>query len=142
MAAAPLASSFGRGTWRDLSTAAPILKPELPWEQNCIEAPSVLRHGSLYYLFYAGAYNNRPQQIGVATSADGKSWTRLSDKPILANGQRGEWNSSESGHPGVFTDEDGRTYLFFQGNNDAGRSWFISMMEIRWHGDRPYLAAP
>lgn len=142
LAAAPLDSDFSRGTWRDLSTDAPILKPELPWEQNCVEAPSVLRHGKLFYLFYAGAYNNHPQQIGVASSIDGKNWTRLSDKPILTNGTPGSWNSSESGHPGVFTDDDGRTYLFFQGNNDNGRTWFLSMMEIRWRGEVPYLVEP
>lgn len=142
MAAAPLNSSFGRGTWHDLSIDKPILAPQLPWEQKCIEAPTVLRHAGRYYLFYAGAYNNSPQQIGVAASTDGKTWTRLSDKPILANGLPGAWNSSESGHPGVLTDDNGRTYLFFQGNNDNGHTWFISMMEIRWNGEIPSLAFP
>jgi predicted GH43/DUF377 family glycosyl hydrolase len=142
MAAAPLNSNFARGTWHDLSTDKPILAPELPWEQSCIEAPTILHHGNLYYLFYAGAYNNSPQQIEVATSADGKTWTRLSNLPILTNGAPGAWNSSESGHPGVFTDDDGRAYLFFQGNNDNGHTWFISMMEIHWHGNTPTLASP
>jgi sucrose-6-phosphate hydrolase SacC (GH32 family) len=142
MAAAPLGSSYGHGMWHDLSIDAPILKPELPWEQTCIEAPSVLRHGKLYYLFYAGAYNVAPQQIGVATSKDGKTWVRQSNMPLLANGPPGSWNSSESGHPGVFADDDGRSYLFFQGNNDGGKTWFISMLEIRWHGSKPYLTEP
>ncbi len=142
MAAAALGSGYGAGTWHDLSLDGPTLKPELPWEQTCIEAPSVLQHGGLYYLFYAGAYNNAPQQIGVATSKDGKVWTRLSDKPLLANGANGTWNSSESGHPGVFTDDDGRSYLFFQGNDDNGKTWFITMLEIRWNGKTPTLIAP
>jgi predicted GH43/DUF377 family glycosyl hydrolase len=142
MAAAPLNSSYGAGTWHDLSLDGPTLKPELAWEQTCIEAPSVLKHGGVYYLFYAGAYNNAPQQIGVATSKDGVRWKRLSGQPLLANGAAGAWNSSESGHPGVFTDDDGRTYLFFQGNNDNGRSWYISMLDIRWNGDKPVLVAP
>ena len=33
-------------------------------------APSLLQQKGVYYLFYAGAYNNAPQQIGVATSKD------------------------------------------------------------------------
>lgn len=142
LAAAPLRSGFGRGAWRDLSIDGPVLKPELPWEKSCIEAPSVLRHGDRFYLFYAGAYNNQPQQIGVAASGDGVTWTRLSDEPLLRNGEAGSWNASESGHPGVFTDDDGRTYLFFQGNNDNGRTWFLSVMEIRWDGDKPRLVTP
>ncbi len=142
MAAALLQSDFSRTTWQDRSTTGPILKPVLSWEQDCIEAPSVLRHGKLYYLFYAGAYNNAPQQIGVATSPDGKTWTRMSDQPLLTNGQPGSWNSSESGHPGVLTDRDGKTYMFFQGNNDHGQTWFISMKKIEWKGSQPVLSEP
>lgn len=142
MASAPLDSDFSRKSWHDLSIAAPVLKPELPWEKKCIEAPSMLHHKGLYYLFYAGGYNNEPQQINVATSKDGSSWKRLSEQPLLANGEPGSWNSSESGHPGVFTDDNGKTYLFFQGNNDNGKTWYISMMEIRWHGTKPYLVQP
>ena len=62
-------------------------------------------------MFYAGAYNNAPQQIGVAVSEDGLNWKRLSEEPFLRNGKPGEWNSSESGHPHLFTDLE-RTDLF------------------------------
>lgn len=79
------------------------------------------KRGDKLYMFYAGAYNNAPQQIGVAESEDGIVWKRLSEEPFLRNGKPGEWNSSESGHPHIFTDSDGRTYLFYQGNNDNGK---------------------
>ncbi len=138
MAKADLSSTFGAGTWTDVSLAGPLLQPELPWEQLCIEAPSVLKRGSTYYLFYAGAYNNVPQQIGVAGSTDGEHWTRLSDKPLLANGAPGTWNSSESGHPGIFRLRD-RTYLFYQGNDDGGKTYYISMVEILWKDGKPYV---
>jgi len=35
-------------------------------------------------------------------------------KPYEVPGKPGEWNSSESGHPFLFRDDDGRTYLFYQ----------------------------
>jgi hypothetical protein len=89
-------------------------------------------------MFYAGAYNNDPQQIGVAVSKDGVNWKRMSDTPFLANGKPGEWNARESGHPHIFQDEDGRTYLFFQGNNKAGQ-WYLSNVEVFWKGWKPYL---
>ncbi len=82
-------------------------------------------------------YNNDPQQIGCAVSTDGLRWTRLFREPLIPNGQPGDWNSSETGHPGIFTDTDGRTYLFVQGNNDKGRTWFLSAYELDWHRGRP-----
>jgi predicted GH43/DUF377 family glycosyl hydrolase len=131
-------SDFGRDAWKPLGDA-PILRPELPWETRCIEAPSVVRRGDTLYLFYGGGYNNDPQQIGVATSKDGATWTRLFQEPLLANGKPGTWNASESGHPGIFVDDDGQTYMFYQGNNDRGKTWFLSVVKIGWKDGKPYI---
>jgi predicted GH43/DUF377 family glycosyl hydrolase len=132
VAAAPLSSSFSRDDWTQLCDA-PILQPELPWEKDCIEASALCRHvdGRLY-MFYGGAYNCEPQQIGCAVSSDGINWKRVSDKPVLPNGAAGEWNSSESGHPFVFEDADGTHHLFFQGSPDGGKSYYLSRREIDW----------
>jgi len=135
--AAPRKSGFNRDDWKSLCDG-PVLKPELPWEKTCIEAPSVIKRGDTLYLFYGGGYNNAPQQIGCAMSKDGIHFERLFiDKPLLPNGAPGEWNSSESGHPGMFEDDDGQLYMFYQANNDQGRTWFISKVEIGWDGDKP-----
>lgn len=141
LAEADLRSGFGAGTWHDVSTAAPILEPSLPWEQLCIEAPTVVKHGDRFYLFYAGAYNNAPQQIGVAESKDLVRWTRLSSRPFFTNGKPGTWNSSESGHPGILQ-VGSKTYLFFQGNDDHGRTYHISMIKILWKNDVPFPEMP
>ena len=141
VASADLDSDYGRDCWTQL-VDAPILKPELPWEQECIEAATLCEHEGRLYMFYAGAYNNKPQQIGVAVSADGVHWTRMSDEPLLPCGKSDEWNSSESGHPGVFIDDDGSGYLFFQGNNDRGKTWFLSKMFLHFDGPLPYLVRP
>lgn len=138
VASAPINSDFSRKTWTQLCDK-PILKPELPWETRCIEAATVTKRGDTFVMFYAGGYNNDPQQIGVAMSKDGVNWTRQSDTPLLANGSAGEWNSSESGHPGFFVDDNGRSYLFFQGNNDHGKTWLLSCIELDWHGSTPTL---
>ena len=141
VACADLKSGFGPAAWTDLCPDGPILKPELPWEKDCIEAPSVCRQGNTLFMFYAGAYNNAPQQIGVARSQDATHWTRLSEQPFLPVGAPGTWNSSESGHPGVFTDQDGQTYLFYQGNNDQGRTWLLSKVRIGWKDQTPVILA-
>jgi DUF1680 family protein/alpha-L-arabinofuranosidase/predicted GH43/DUF377 family glycosyl hydrolase len=141
-AAAPIDSDWGRDKWTQLCDTS-ILEPQLPWEGQCIEAPSVIERDGKLYMFYAGAYNNSPQQIGCAASTDGVSWTRLSRYPLLPNGSANEWNASESGHPGVFQDDDGQTYLFFQGNNDNGASWYLSKMKVTWdEAGFPLLVRP
>jgi beta-1,2-mannobiose phosphorylase / 1,2-beta-oligomannan phosphorylase len=132
-------TNFKHNDWNNLSTDSPILKPDLSWEKDCIEGASVIKEKGKLYMFYAGAYNNAPQQIGVAVSEDAINWKRLSDKPFLTNGKPGEWNSSESGHPHVFKDRNGKTYLFFQGNNDNGKTWYISKVEVRWNRKGPFL---
>jgi len=136
VAAAPLDSDYSRETWIQLGDG-PILQPELAWEQTCIEAPALCVRGGRLVMFYAGAYNNAPQQVGVAVSENGVEWRRLWDEPFLPNGQPGAWNSSESGHPFLFTDADGTTHLFYQGNNDGGKSWYLSRHLIEWSGDIP-----
>lgn len=136
VAVAPKETNFNREDWQQ-ACDAPILAPELPWEGECVEAASVTIQDGKMFMFYAGAYNNWPQQVGVAVSEDGITWNKLSDEPFLANGEPGEWNESESGHPHIFTDLDGRTYLFFQGNNDKGKSWYISNKEVFWNNGTP-----
>lgn len=140
VAAAPADSDFSRATWTDLSLDGPILAPTLPWEQKCIEAASICVRDGRLVMFYAGAYNNVPQQIGVATSTDGVKWERLSNEPLLRHGPPGSWNSSESGHPGVFVDDDGSTHLFYQGNNTKGKTWSIARQRIDWRDGAPILA--
>jgi sucrose-6-phosphate hydrolase SacC (GH32 family) len=131
VAAAPLSSNFAANDWQQLCDQS-ILRPELPWEGECIEGPALFRHKGVLHMFYAGAYNNWPQQIGCARSEDGLHWQRLSDKPVLPNGAPGSWNACESGHPFAFTDDDGSVHIFYQGNNDMGKTWYISRRKVSW----------
>ena len=139
VASAPLKSDYGRKQWTQL-VDGPILKPELPWERDCIEAASVTVHEGKLWMFYAGGYNNAPQQIGVAVSTNGIAWTRVSNQPLVPNGPPGSWNSSESGHPGIFKDADGSFHLFYQANNDMGKTWYLSKVRIVWRNGIPTVA--
>jgi len=139
LAQADRKSDFGRSAWKQVGDS-PVLKPELPWEKKCIEAPALLQRDGKVYLFYGGGYNNDPQQIGCAVSTDGLKFERLFvDKPLLPNGPPGSWNASESGHPGVFVDDDGEIYLFFQANNDRGKTWFLSWVKVGFKDGRPFI---
>ena len=133
-------SDFSRSSWK-MAADESILFPVYQWEGECIEGPSVCVKGNTMYMFYAGAYNNAPQQIGVAKSKDGIHFERMSAEPFKPNGNPGEWNSSESGHPHLFSDSDGKTYLFYQGNNDNGNTWLLTNEEVVWKKGKPELVA-
>ena len=133
---AALDSGFGRDAWTQLAGQS-LLSPELKWEGECIEAPATIVHEDRVYLFYGGSYNCTPQQIGCAVSEDGVFFRRISNEPFLPCGAPEAWNSSESGHPYVFQDTDGRVHLFYQGSADMGKTWYLSRMEIRWEQGRP-----
>ena len=136
LAEAPLESDFGVNSWTQISKA-PILKPELAWEQECIEAPALAQHEGRFYMFYGGAYNCKPQQIGVAVSDDGLNWQRCFDKPVLTHGTADSWNAHESGHPFLFTDTDGTMHLFYQGTNTLGKTWYLSRATVSWQEGLP-----
>lgn len=151
VSAAPIDSDFSRKHWKQLNPDGPILAPQIPtklddagldlaWEKKCIEAAAMSRHNGRLYMFYAGGYNNDPQQIGVAVSDNGVNFKRLSDQPFVPNGSPGSWNSSESGHPFLFQDDDGKDYLFYQGNDTHGRSWHLSVLPIDWKNGRPVVS--
>ena len=129
VSSARLGSGYHRNDWVQRCCES-ILKPELPWERTCIEAPASLVRDGRVYLFYAGAYNCSPQQIGCAVSDDAIHFERLRETPLLSNGPADAWNASESGHPYVFEDENGTIHLFYQGSPDGGKNWLLSRAEV------------
>ncbi|MDG3582253.1 family 43 glycosylhydrolase [Galbibacter pacificus] len=139
VATAPGNSNFNRDAWT-MAADKSILYPTLAWERNCVEGASLVNLGDELYMFYAGSYNNEPQQIGIAKSKDGITWQRLYNHPFLENGKQGTWNNSESGHPDIFKDNEGNYHLFFQGNNTGdGNTWYLSKKEIIWKDGFPVL---
>lgn len=122
------------------AVAQSVLAPEFKWEGECIEAPAVIENRGKLFMFYGGAYNCSPQQIGCAVSEDGVFFKKLTGEPFKRCGAAGEWNSSESGHPYAFRDDDGRAYLFYQGSSDGGKTWYLSKLELGFdENNLPYI---
>jgi len=126
---APLHSDYSRECWTQITNGS-LLAPELEWEKTCIEAPATIVHGGRLYMFYAGAYNCAPQQIGCAVSDDGVFFRRISSEPLVRPGEPGSWNACESGHPYAFRDDDGSAWLFYQGSPDMGQTWYLSNLSL------------
>ena len=63
------------------------------WEDD-VNRPTVLKKGDTYHMWYTGqrhaARAKGKSWIGYATSADGKTWKRQSDKPVLSPEQTWE----------------------------------------------------
>lgn len=137
-AAAELTSGFGSGSFTMFSDLA--LEPILDWEGDCIEAPATIVKDGRLYMFYGGAYNCKPQQIGCAVSEDGVHFKRLFvEEPFLKCGKEGEWNSCESGHPYVYEAKDGRIWLYYQGTADMGKTWYLSRCELGFRDGIPFF---
>jgi predicted GH43/DUF377 family glycosyl hydrolase len=67
--------------WSDPEIVLPP-NPATGWESD-INRPYVLKREDGYHMWYTGQAKEQ-SWIGYATSADGKTWKRMSDKPVLS----------------------------------------------------------
>ena len=86
------------------------------WEWRVVEAPTMVKRGRAYYLFYSGNfYGNKNYAVGYLSCATPRGPCRdLGDNPIL-------WSHKSSpllgpGHQSVF-EERGRSWIFYHGWN-------------------------
>lgn len=86
-----------------------VLAPrkETGWEDD-INRPSVLKRGETYHMWYTGQAKGH-SGIGYATSPDGVSWKRMSDKPVLTADQPWEMNTAVM-CPSVIWDEPSKLF--------------------------------
>jgi hypothetical protein len=80
--------AFGHATSKDLARWEhhPRVLPVMPgtWEGMVVSAPSIIKHGGTYYMFYTGFDDRVPgkQTVGLATSKDLFGWERHPRNPI------------------------------------------------------------
>ncbi len=143
----------------------PILEPDPgSWDEHGIVSPSVVKVADEYYMYYASFLseaNNPHMAIGMATSADGISWTKYNDPetadplyqisdPVLEEGPEGSWDFYKVDVPRVvYTPEDG--WIMFYRTDKGSNNWnirsaygvAISDDGINWQRrqDTPVLAA-
>jgi len=81
-------------------------KKETGWEDD-INRPVVLKRGDTYHMWYTG-FNRKGSYIGYATSPDGITWKRMSDKPVLSPEK--PWENICVMCPHVIWDEQANAY--------------------------------
>jgi predicted GH43/DUF377 family glycosyl hydrolase len=101
------AYSLDKATWvEDFNN--PILSPTATWEGTIVKDPWPVMVDGVLYLYYAGWRSSTNRfQIGLATSTDyGKTFTKYSGNPIIANGSAGSVDERRAIFPVVLYDTD------------------------------------
>jgi hypothetical protein len=86
------------------------------WDDRAASFPGVWKDGETWYLVYEGAADDigfSPGDIGLATSSDGKNFTKHPGNPILRHEKTG-WERVNIGTPSLYK-EKGTWYLFYHG---------------------------
>ncbi|HUT61517.1 MAG TPA: DUF4986 domain-containing protein [Phycisphaerae bacterium] len=99
--------------------------PNADWETD-INRPTVVKADGLYHMWYSGYRPGRlvswpeipPKQywIGYATSVDGVTWKRMSDKPVLSPDQ--PWEDVQVMCPSVLWDEQAKVFKMWYSGGD------------------------
>lgn len=76
------------------------------WEEN-INRPVVLRRSDGYHMWYTGQ-TSKQSRIGYATSGNGKTWKRMSERPVLT--PEAPWEKVAVMCPHALWDETTRRY--------------------------------
>jgi predicted GH43/DUF377 family glycosyl hydrolase len=104
----------------------PVLSPDPahPWESGVVYAPSVLREGNQFRMWYVGLNAStfmNAIRLGMATSPDGIVWTRSTHNPVLGLGARGAWDEKGPFVPSALF-QDGQYWLWYlSGKNPKER---------------------
>ena len=102
-------------TWVKNPTPVLDLGAGSAWDYHGVGAPSVMKDGSVYKMWYAG-YDGWYWRIGYATSPDGINWTKHSGNPVLTEGSAGSWDVGGAYSPRVV--KEGTNYHMLYGSND------------------------
>ncbi len=117
---------------------AEVATNDLAWEAPLIEAPSVLKRGGYYYLFYSGGdYDTPHYAVGVARSTSPRGGFEKRGGPILYGSDR--WKGP--GHNSIATLQ-GQDYIVYHAwEGDRFRDVRPAMVDrIEWRDDGwPYV---
>jgi arabinan endo-1,5-alpha-L-arabinosidase len=136
----------GKDTWLHLQslsadglklTGPPVrlIKQDQPWEGNLVEAPTLVRHGSSYVLFYsANDYGGESYTTGYATASKLEGPYEKAAEPLLTTAATGV---TGPGGQDVVTDSAGKTHIVFHGWDPAVIYRGMYVADLTWDGATP-----
>lgn len=128
-----------------LDPDATVLEASESWEGGIVDAPSVLRVGAEVWMYYGAAGG-----IGLATSADGLTFTKVAGPVFGPSGDSGWESGAVPSDPSVVRMDDGTFRMFYEagvGIGEArsldGTSWErVSNEPAIWPVPPPDFPAP
>jgi beta-xylosidase len=129
-----------------------LIRPNLDWEHGVTEAPTLIRRGGKYHLFYSGGPFQGTKRsgryaTGHAVARALKGPYAKTSRPLL---ETIEGKVYGPGHQCLITTADGRTWVLYHGwdargeprygANPAGRTLRID--PLVWDGDVPRVLGP
>jgi len=136
----------GLDTWLHLQRLSPdgtrfagdpvrLVKQDQPWEGNLVEAPTLVRQGSTYVLFYsANDYGGENYTTGYATAEQLEGPYEKADEPLLTTDQTGV---TGPGGQDVVVDESGEAHIAFHGWDPAVIYRAMYVEDLDWEGSTP-----
>ncbi len=123
-----LARSADGKTWRKDPQPVLPLGPYMSWDERAVADPFVIRKDGWFYMYYLGQNRARQQQLGLARSRDGVTWTKLRANPIVTLPLPGSGDPTENGlgEPAVW--ERGGAYWMLYTGRDAHENRTLALM--------------
>jgi predicted GH43/DUF377 family glycosyl hydrolase len=107
----------------------PMLTKSQPWEQQHLADEDVLKVGDTWFLYYVGVDSVGRASIGVATSPDGKFWSKYDHNPVITPAM--EWERGWVGAPSICYDR-GHFWMWFAGGYVQGIALASSVDGLHW----------
>jgi predicted GH43/DUF377 family glycosyl hydrolase len=97
----------------------PVLERGLKggWDSIDLLNPSVIFKDGIYYNYYSG-YDGSTWRTGLATSADGKKWTKSDKNPVLDLSED-KWDNNYIAANGSAIFFNGKVYYYYQGSMEG-----------------------
>jgi predicted GH43/DUF377 family glycosyl hydrolase len=118
------ATSTSGTSWTRYASNPVLTKPSSGWGSTSFGDPCVVKVDNRYFMYLSGASVANEEQVGLATSKTGLSWTLHGSNPIIPKASSGEFGQKEIRDVAVF--RDGPVWrLYFAGRNSAGDKYQI-----------------
>ncbi|HUS15234.1 MAG TPA: glycoside hydrolase family 43 protein, partial [Chloroflexia bacterium] len=119
-----------------------LVENDQTWEADVVEAPTLVKHGGKYYLFYsANAYNTERYSVGYAEADSITGPYRKATDPLL----RSRLTRPPVVGPGgqdVVLDLKGRTWMLYHAWDSTISYRTLNLDPLNWEGDKPVVQGP